>query len=343
MDSARRKLVLAVGAGAFLGPAAYAADPGAAPRRRYRFVHVDVFTSQPLLGNPLDVFLDARGMSDEEMLAITRETYLSEATFVFPRDAATEREQGIRVRIFTPEGEVPFAGHPTLGTATVLRNLRRSSASANAAADSSAPAGTGEITLDLKVGRVAVTFQPGISGQTFGEMRQVAPQFGALHDKATVAGLHNLSADDIADDGPIQTVSTGLPFAIVPLKRLSTLESLRIDAEKMNAYAYAAKQAADFGFYYVTRDTAAPGVDLRARCLYVGGEDAATGSAAGCLAAWLVRHGGAAPDQQKHIRQGVEMRRPSDIFVRAGRDGGNIVNIRVGGYAVQTMEGELIL
>ena len=339
MDPVRRQVVLAVGAGgaaAFLGPAACAADPGAPPRRRrYRFVHVDVFTSQPLLGNPLDVFLDARGMSDEEMLAVTRETYLSEATFVFPRDAATEREQGIRVRIFTPEGEVPFAGHPTLGTATVLRNLRLASA------DASGAGGIGEISLDLQVGKVAVTFRPGHSGQTFGEMHQVAPQFGALHDRATVAGLHNLSADDIADDGPIQTVSTGLPFAIVPLKRLSTLESLRIDAEKMNAYA--AKQAADFGFYYVTRDTADRDVDLRARCLYVGGEDAATGSAAGCLAAWLVRHGVAAPDQQRHIRQGVEMRRPSDIFVRAGLDGGNVVDIRVGGYAVQTMEGELIL
>ena len=198
-----------------------------------------------------------------------------------------------------------------------------------------------EIVLDLNVGKVPVTFRPGAAGRAFGEMRQVTPVFGALHDKATVAKLINLSGDDIADDGPIQTVSTGLPFAIVPLKRLSALQTLRIDAERMNAYTR--PHGSEFGFYYVTRDTADPEVGFRARCLYVGGEDAATGSAAGCFAAWLVRHRVAAPERQQHVRQGVEMGRASDIFVRADRDGEAIVNVRVGGYAVQTMEGELLL
>jgi len=298
-----------------------------------KFVHVDVFSSQPLLGNPLDVFLDARSLSDAEMLAITRETFLSEATFVLPRDAVVEREQGVHVRIFTPDGEVPFAGHPTLGTATVLRNLSSISGGSTARPD--------EITLDLKVGKVPVKFTTDSSGRTFGEMRQVQPKFGTRHDKTVVAELHNLNSDDIADFGPIQTVSTGLPFAIVPLKHLSSLQSLRINEEKMNAYV--AMQEPNFGFYYLTQDTADHDVALRARCLFVGGEDAATGSAAGCVAAWLVRYGAAAPDQSVHIRQGVEMKRASDIFVRASRDGQNITNIRVGGYSTQTMQGELIL
>jgi trans-2,3-dihydro-3-hydroxyanthranilate isomerase len=331
MDGTRRQLLLAAGS---LGAAAVPRPASAAlprPGRRFRYVHVDVFAATPLAGNPLDVFVDATGMSDDEMLAVTRETYLSEATFVFPRDAAIERERGVRVRIFTPEGEVPFAGHPTLGTAMVLRGRRGIPAAG--AAD--------EVVLDLNVGRVPVSFRAGTGDLPFGEMRQVAPRFGAVHDRATVARLVNLAAGEITDEGPIETVSTGLPFAIVPLKSLSVLQSLRIDAPAMDAYT--ARQDGHFGFYYVTRDTGDPDVAFRARCLYVGGEDAATGSAAGCFAAWLVRHGLAEPGRPQRVRQGVEMRRPSDLYVRAGRDGADVVDVRVGGYAVRTMEGELIL
>jgi len=341
VNSNRRRLLIAAGA-VGLTASLNCFSPGSAtaassPRRRFRFAHIDVFTSQPLLGNPLDVILDARGMSDEEMLAVTRETYLSEATFIIPRDAETERKHGVRVRIFTPDGEVPFAGHPTLGTANVLRALHLAKASQRGSAVSE----LAEITLDLNVGKVPVTFRTDSSGRAFGEMRQVAPTFGTLHDKEDIARLHNLTSDDIADFGQIQTVSTGLPFAIVPLKRLSSLQSLRIDVRKMNEYTE--KQGRDFGFYYLTRDTGDADVALRARCVYVGGEDAATGSAAGCAAAWLVRNGAAAPDESLHIRQGVEMKRTSDIFVRASRDGERIVNVRVGGYAVQTMDGEITL
>jgi trans-2,3-dihydro-3-hydroxyanthranilate isomerase len=305
--------------------------------RRFHFVHVDVFTSQPLLGNPLYVFTDARGLADIEMLALTRETYLNEATFVFPRDAATEREHGVSVRIFTPDGEIPFAGHPTLGTATVLRNRLL----ARGGRDASTVDAASQIILELKVGKIPVSFHHDSTGRSVGEMRQVPPVFGAVHDKDAVARLHNLLPGDISDEGPIQTVSTGLPFAILPLKNLNTLRSLRIDARKMNEYA--ARQEPKFGFYYVTRDTGDPDVAIRARCLYVGGEDAATGSAAGCAAAWMVRYGIAAPEQSMHIRQGVEMKRNSDIFVRASKEGEKIVNVRVGGEAIQTMEGEVTL
>lgn len=331
MNATRRRFLTIAGAtglGAGLGLAARAGAVSPTSRR-FAFTHVDVFTQQPLLGNPLDVFLDAHGLSDAQMLAITRETFLSETTFVFPRDAATERDQGVRVRIFTPDGEIPFAGHPTLGTAMVLRSLRPR------------PAELAEITLDLNIGKIPVTFLTDSTGHTFADMRQVVPEFGAVHDRQTVAELHNLSADDLADYGPIQTVSTGLPFAIVPLKRLGTLQSLSFNTEKMNAYV--ARQPANFGFYYVTADTQDADVAFRSRCVWVGGEDAATGSAAGCAIAWLVRRGAASADQAHRIRQGVEMKRPSDIIVRASRDGDRIVNVRVGGYAVQTMQGQLTL
>ena len=335
-DTTRRALLAATGAAgvvAALGPSTHAGERvQAAGGRRFKFAHIDVFTSQPLLGNPLDVFLDARGLSDAEMLAITRETFLSEATFVIPRDAAVEAERGVRVRIFTPDGEVPFAGHPTLGTAMVLRNRRlaaRPSASLS------------EIALDLNVGKVPVRFMTDGSGHVFGEMQQVPPVFSTVHDKATVARLHKLSVDDIEDFGPIQTVSTGMPFAVVPLKRLSTLQALSFDADSLNAYY--AKQPPNFGFYYVTKDTGDADVAFRARCVWPGGEDAATGSAAGCAISWLVRCGAATADQPHKIRQGVEMHRTSDILVRASQDGDRIYNVRVGGYALQTMQGELDL
>lgn len=338
MNEARRKFVFTVGATGLAtaaAPIAYASKvAGPSEGRRLKFAHVDVFTSEPLLGNPVDVFLDARGLSDAEMLAITRETFLNEATFVFPRDARTERERGVRVRIFTPRGEVPFAGHPSLGTATILRYLRQSKVSSDTSSADT-------ILLDLNVGQVPVEFRKDSSALAFGEMRQVAPTFGAVHDRAIVAELINLSSDDIADDAPIQTVSTGLPFTIVPIKRLSTLQSLRINTEKMLAYSAEHKNA--FGFYYITKDTGDTGVTLRSRCLFVGGEDAATGSAAGCTVAWMVRYGVAAPEQAVHIRQGVETHRTSDIYARAGRQGEDVVNVRVGGYAIRTMQGELLL
>jgi trans-2,3-dihydro-3-hydroxyanthranilate isomerase len=342
MKTDRRDFLQALGVTGALstfGPVVYGASARKTKKasKHFRFVHVDVFTSEPLLGNPLDVFIDARGLSDAQMLALARETHLSETTFVFPRDAATEREHGVSVRIFTPNGEVPFAGHPTLGTAAVLRNLRL----AKSAHGVSEAANLGQISLDLKVGKVPVNFRAADAAGTFGEMHQVPPTFGAQLDKETIAGLHHLTSADIADEGPIQIVSTGLPFAIVPLRTLATLQSLRIDADKMSAFM--TSQQSKFGFYYVTRDTGDTNVALRTRCLYVGGEDAATGSAAGCTAAWMVRHGIAAPDQSVHIRQGVEMNRASDIYVSASRDGDTIANVRVGGYTVQTMEGEVTL
>jgi trans-2,3-dihydro-3-hydroxyanthranilate isomerase len=312
-----------------------AASPGE-NARRFHFVQIDVFTSQRLQGNQLSVFTDAHGLSDSEMQDLARETNLDETTFVIPRDPAVEAQEGVKVRIFTPEFEIPFAGHPTLGTATVIRTLRTRSG-ATKPSDASASM----IVLDLKVGKVPVSFREDADG-LFGEMRQVPPVFGAMHDRSKVAEALGLDAAEIESDLPIQTVSTGLPFAIVPIKRLSTLTSLHLDPQKVNTYLKA-QTTERLGFYFVCRDTGDSKVELRARGIFPPVEDPATGSAAGCTSAWMVKYGVAQSDETVLILQGAEINRPSQLFVRSSKNGTTISNVRVGGHAVLVMEGEASL
>jgi trans-2,3-dihydro-3-hydroxyanthranilate isomerase len=267
------------------------------------------------------------------MQAIARETNLEETTFVFPRDMAVENTRGVKVRIFTPDQELPFAGHPTLGTALVIRNRIQGA--------DNRPTSLSQVILDLKVGSIPVAFSNDAAGHVFGEMRQKDPTFGQTHDRETVAQLMGINSTDISDDAPIQSVSTGLPFAIVPLKDRRTLQSLRPDQEKIRTYIE--REPGLNWFYYVTRDTQDAAIGLRTRGMYPVGEDPATGSAAGCTAAWMVRYGLANSDQSVHIEQGVEIKRPSHIFVKAGRKGAKVLNVRVGGNAVEIAEGEYSL
>ena len=256
--------------------------------RHFHFVQIDVFTSQRLQGNPLSVVTDARGLTDSEMQDLARETNLQETTFVLPRDPSVEAHEGVKVRIFTPDEELPFGGHPTLGTASVLRNLRLATSRAKAHDSSDST-----IVLDLKVGKVPVSFHEDTDG-TFGEMRQVAPSFGKVHDRSVVAEALGLDAGEVEPELPIQTVSTGLPFIIVPIKRLSILHSLH---DFWKGYDYLKQQEGVPDFYFITRDTGDPRVGLRARCIYPVGEDPATGSGAGCTSAWIVKYGVARPDE----------------------------------------------
>jgi trans-2,3-dihydro-3-hydroxyanthranilate isomerase len=172
-------------------------------------------------------------------------------------------------------------------------------------------------------------------------MQQIEPIFGQIHTRETVAALIGLSPAEIGEEDPIQTVSTGLPYAIVPLRNLRTLQSLNPDSRTVRAYFEHAADMTDF--YYITRDTQNPAVDIRARGLFSTGEDPATGSAAGCAISWMVRYGAAKSGQTIHIEQGVEMKRPSQIFARAEKQGDKILNVRVGGHAVEVMEGEYSL
>jgi len=292
--------------------------------RRLAMVQWDVFSSRPLEGNSVAVFLDGRGLTDAEMQSIAKEMNLSETTFVLPRDAAIERERGIRVRIFTVREELPFAGHPTLGTAFALRGQ----------------SGAESVTLDLNVGRVPVVFEDKTGEPSFGEMKQVDPSFGIQHDRVAAARAVGLRAEDLDESLPIETVSTGLPFTVTPLKSLAVAQNLQVNLAL--AAEYLEKTGGKF-FYFVTRETVDRAARLHARMLFYNGEDPATGSAAGCTAAWMVAHGVANADERVMIEQGVEMKRPSQIFVRAGRADNRIVNVRVGGNAVEIMRGEVFL
>jgi trans-2,3-dihydro-3-hydroxyanthranilate isomerase len=289
-------------------------------------VQVDVFTDRALTGNSLAVFLDGRGLSTEQMQALARETNLSETTFVLPgaAETTTEKDRGVRVRIFTVQEELPFAGHPTLGTAFVLRGQT----------------GASEIRLDLNVGTVPVRFTEEENLPTFGEMTQMNPQFGAIHDAHAVARLTGLTAVDFDDSAPIQTVSTGVPFTIAALRSLKTLQNLRLNLD--GAAEYLARSSGKF-FYFVCRETVDPKARLHARMIFYNGDDPATGSAAGCCSAWMVAHGVAASDEQVLIEQGLEMHRPSSIFVRAIKQDNQVVNVRVGGNCVEVLRGEVTI
>ncbi|HMK31605.1 MAG TPA: PhzF family phenazine biosynthesis protein [Terriglobales bacterium] len=292
---------------------------------RFPFVQVDVFTSRPFEGNQLAVFTDAAGLTADQMQAIAREMNFSETTFVIPAaDRAPGSAEEHRVRIFTVAEELPFAGHPTLGTAAVLHGI----------------SGGNVIWLDLKAGKIPVQFEPPTNGNgtAFGEMRQPDPEFGSIHSRNDVARILGLSPEGIRGDLPIQTVSTGLPFVIVPLSTLRLIQGLHIDF--VQAAAYLERTDGKF-FYFVSRETVDPQARLHARMIFYNGEDPATGSAAGDCIAWMVAHGVARPGERVLIEQGLEMRRPSQIFVRGDKEGDRIVNIRVGGHTIEVARGEL--
>jgi trans-2,3-dihydro-3-hydroxyanthranilate isomerase len=291
--------------------------------RTYDFVWVDVFAARPLEGNQLAVFPDARGISDERMQAIARETHLSETTFVFPSEKDEDERAGYRTRIFAVAGEMPFAGHPTLGTAFVLAEQRK----------------LAEVALRLKVGRIPVTFTDRGDGR-FGEMVQNDPVVGTTHDRAAVAKALGVTAGDLDPQLPIQTISTGVPFAIVPFRELSVLARIRPSWTEAETYL----RGTDASFFYlVCRETVDRAATLHARMLFAGGEDPATGSAAGPATAWLLLHGLTPPGEPVLIEQGLEAGRPSRLHGRAVLRDGRPTDVRIGGYCAPVIRGQLTI
>jgi trans-2,3-dihydro-3-hydroxyanthranilate isomerase len=288
--------------------------------RSFSYILLDVFTSQALAGNQLAVFTDGRGLSDAEMQMLAKETNLSETTFIIPRDAAVERERGVQVRIFTTQEELPFAGHPTLGTATVLRRNKEP-----------------KIELDLRVGKIPVTFEERCSEPAFGEMVQRNPEFGAIHKASDIAAIAGLRPEDFESELPIQTVSTGMAFMIAPVKSLERIQA--IDYQASVAKKYLEHSDAKF-IFFVCKQTVDPQARLHARMIFYNGEDPATGSASGCAAAWMAKYGVAASNERVLIEQGIEMGRPSRIFVSAQRTDDQVVNVCVGGQAIEVARGE---
>ncbi len=291
---------------------------------------VDVFTGNALAGNPLAVVINTAGLTTERMQAIAREFNLSETTFVERRAASVEQAEGVRVRIFTTREELPFAGHPTLGTATVL----------NMTAPETMRDDT--ITLALNLGAVPVRFETS-GGSVFGEMTQRDPEFGAELDPNEVAHLAGLSPDDLDSSVRPQVVSTGTAFAIVLLRQPDALGRLKVNQEQ----AAGVLRALGARWFYVL----APSPDenengakgYRARMQFYGGEDPATGSAAGCAISYLVGHDVVRPGERIHVRQGVEILRPSDLYLSAQRQDARVTDVRVGGRTVLVAKGSLFL
>ena len=283
---------------------------------------VDVFTGTRWTGNPLAVVLDAGRLTASDMQAIAREMNLSETTFVCRRPKSIEEKLGIRVRIFTTQEELPFAGHPTLGTAWLLRSAHTGAT----------------VTLDLNGGKIPVSFRQEESG-LFGEMVQPEPAFGKEHPVDLIAEMVGVKPRDLVDDIPIQTVSTGLPNIIVPFKTLSAIQRVKLDFAAIESYCHSTDKAA--GLYLVTRETEDPSAHIHARHILKWTEDPVTGSAGGACIAWMVRHGWASSEERIMIEQGSEAGRRGAMFGSALLQNETVTEIRLGGQCVLSGRGEL--
>jgi trans-2,3-dihydro-3-hydroxyanthranilate isomerase len=286
------------------------------------FFILDVFAEKKYAGNQLAVFRNAGSLPPDEMQRIARETNFSETSFILSDDT---RAGGYDVRIFTPSEEVPFAGHPTLGTAHVIRNeMLQGNAD--------------KVILNLKVGPIPVDF----SGDGNGWMRQIEPRFGRIHASETLAAVLGLDAGDLDERFPIQEVSTGLPFFIVPLKTLAALKSAKPDSR---LYFELIRTSEAKGILVFCPETHESGNDVSVRVFvecYGIPEDPATGSGNGCLAGYLVKHryfGCGAVDIRSE--QGYEIDRPSLLFLKAEQAGEGI-RISVGGRSIVVAEGNFV-
>jgi len=285
---------------------------------------VDVFTEEAFKGNPLAVVMNTAGLSTEQMQAIAIEFNLSETTFVERRAAEVEQREGVRVRIFTTEEELNFAGHPTLGTASVLRSI----------APETVVAGT--VTLAENVGQVPVRFE---EQGTFGEMTQREPEFGEELEAAEVARLCGLETADLDPALRPRVVSTGTAFAIVVARSVAALTRLAVRQQESAVWL----RERGARWFYVLASTGEDDPAWRARMQFNGGEDPGTGSAAGCAISYLVKHGAVGAGQRVHVRQGVEMGRPSELYLCAHCELGKVSEVRVGGSTVLVAKGQLFL
>ena len=313
------------------------------------FHTVDVFARERYAGNQLAVFHDASDLESDEMLALTRETNYSEATFLEDESPDDHRYP---VRIFDPAEELPFAGHPTIGTAAVLREFVRDDR-------------PDELVLALGVGDVRVWVETDDDGTERYWMQQVVPAFDAGLDCDAAASVLGLDPSDVRD-APIDVVSTGLPTLVVPLRDLDAAE--RASTQPAAYQREIVDRLGGANVLVVAPETVDPDADLHARVFadWAGvPEDPATGSAAGCLAAYLARHDADArsmeldvPDGGREradgrdavdcvVEQGIEMGRPSRLRLRASirdgdRDADATVDVRVGGRVVPVAEGRLL-
>ncbi|TDB49528.1 PhzF family phenazine biosynthesis protein [Bacillus sp. CBEL-1] len=285
---------------------------------------VDVFAQGKYTGNQLAVFKNVKNISGKKMQKIAKEINYSETTFILSN---TKERGGYDVRIFTPNEEVPFAGHPTLGTAYVIQNEMEEKDS-------------NELTLNFKAGQISVTSD--IQEGTIW-MRQNEPTFSRVLDISRIAEVLNVEKDYIDDRFPIQEVSTGLPVIIVPLKSLEAVKSVKINKEKCFELIEHTDAKAIMVFCPETYNSENH-INVRDFADYYGvPEDAATGSANGCLAAYLVKYRYFEQDEINiRVEQGYEISRPSLLFLKAKSDNEKI-HVHVGGKVEKIAKGEWFL
>jgi trans-2,3-dihydro-3-hydroxyanthranilate isomerase len=293
----------------------------------YRYIHLDVFTDRRLQGNQLFVFLQPAGLDTETMQTLTRESNLSECTFVFPPEAPGTDH---RVRIFGRTAEMPFAGHPTIGTAFALAHA---GVLKPGAAKTIFGLGVGPTNIDLewKDGKLA-----------FAWMTQLKPTFGkTMDDSRALAAAIGVEALD--PRAPAQEVNCGSNFMIVPLPSRQAVDAAIADRAKLDA-VFAAAGIQRRGMYIFSTERGADDATAYSRLLGTGAiEDPATGSAAGPAGAFIAKYGFVPPDRAGSIvfLQGVLVRRPSRLHVRAAMSGAEVTGIKVGGAAVVVGDGTM--
>lgn len=287
-----------------------------------KFFIVDVFAERKFEGNQLAVFICEEVLFEAEMQKIAKEMNYSETTFI------TSKEN-YDVRIFTPEVELPFAGHPTIGTAFVIQQeLIKGNVKT--------------ILLNLKIGSIPILFKYKSGKPDIIWMEQNPPTFGKFFDIELISKILNLDESDIDDRFPIQEVSTGGPFIIVPLKTLDALKKAKVDVEKCLDLLEKTEAKSILIFCPETRNK---GNNLSARVFahYHGiPEDPATGSGNGCLAAYLVKHQYFIKNRiDVRVEQGHEVGRPSLLYLRAEESDEGQISVSVGGKVFIVAEGEL--
>jgi trans-2,3-dihydro-3-hydroxyanthranilate isomerase len=302
--------------------------------KEYRFIQVDVFTDKPFGGNPLAVFPEAEGLTSEEMQRLAREMNLSETTFVLPPQAPGA---DFKVRIFTPATELPFAGHPVVGTHWVLAYLDR--------VDLREP--VTQVSFELGVGVLPADLHV-TSGQVERVvMTQDCPTFHAMLENVTelAAGL-GLPPEAITETGlPVQVVSTGVPQMMVPVRSLPEVQALHPTQLNITALNRACHTVGTECVLVFTSETEQPESTVHVRVfapLLGVPEDPATGSANGALGAYLVHHRAVSVTEPTvHIlsEQGAEMDRPSTLYVEVDLTGEEVTAVRVGGQVVLVAEG----
>ena len=293
----------------------------------YRYVHLDVFTDRRLQGNQLFVFLQPAGLDTDTMQTMTRESNLSECTFVFPPEAAGTDH---RVRIFTRTAETPFAGHPTIGTAFALAHA------------GVLKPGVSRTTFGLGVGPINLDLDWKDGHLAFAWMTQLKPTFGkTVTDGAALAAA--LGVDAVDGRAPAQEVNCGSNFFIVPLLTRKAVDGAVIDRAKVDA-VFAAAGIQRRGIYVFSVEGAGDGVTAYSRMLPAGGiEDPATGSAVGPAGCFAAKYGFVPADRigSMTFMQGVLARRPSRLHVKVMMTANEVTSVQVGGASVVVGEGTM--